>query len=110
MTMQNDEGRLSKRAVADHLAMSVYRVAGKNTGERWPMLLMAAGAAAMALSGPAWAVTYSAANTFDISPAALLGSGNISYGYAAFGSQQVGYGGGGNTGNATHALLWTGTA
>ena len=55
------------------------------------------------------AVTYTAADTFDLNPF-LLGTNSGSVATGAFSSQQVGYGGGGNTGGNYHALLWTGTA
>src|SRR5205814_719628 len=63
---------------------------------------------------PVWcrhaaAVTYTAADTVDLNPS-FLRSNPFSVAYGTFDSQQVGYGSGGNTTYAGHALLWTGTA
>ncbi len=58
----------------------------------------------------AQAVTYTMADTIDLSPSALLGMNSDSQAGGISGSQQVGEGLGDNTGGTNHALLWTGTA
>jgi len=63
----------------------------------------------LSLLPTARAVTYTAANTFDLNPTALLGGSSYSNAFGAFGNQEVGYGYGGNTGYSQHALLLTGT-
>jgi hypothetical protein len=57
------------------------------------------------------AVTYTAADTFDLHPF-FLGTNSQSEAHGISGSQQVGSGSGGNTGGTgyNHALLWTSTA
>jgi hypothetical protein len=58
----------------------------------------------------AQAVTYTVADTIDLSPSALLGTNSDSQAWGISSNQQVGEGLGDNTGGSNDALLWTGTA